>query len=96
MGVELREVQRRIDKKFGAQDRASGPAFLTMVLLEEVGELCEAVRKGETEAAGAEAVDVLFVALSIANVAGADAERLLVSKFLEGDPTGSWTDVPRR
>ncbi|MHB8586609.1 MAG: MazG nucleotide pyrophosphohydrolase domain-containing protein [Thermoplasmatota archaeon] len=92
--MDLSEIQRRAEAKFGAQDRKSGLPFLAMVLLEEVGELCEAIRKGETASAGEEAGDVLFMALSIATVAGVDIEPIVRAKFLDGDPTSSWTDVP--
>lgn len=92
--MDLAAIQRTIDEKFGQQDRRSGLPFLAMVLLEEVGEVCEAVRKGDREDAGREAVDVVFIALALANAAGVAVEPQLVSKFLDRDPTASWTDVP--
>lgn len=90
-------MQREIDRRFGDSDRRAGLAFLVLVLQEEVGEVAEAVRRGDREAAGREAVDALFAALSLANAAGADAERLLKAKFLDRsveDVSRSWTDVP--
>lgn len=96
-GVDLREIQRRIDARYGALDRRSGAAFLVLVLQEEVGELAEAVRKGDGVEAGKEAADVLFAALAVANIVGADAEALLTAKFLDragAEVTKSWTDVP--
>lgn len=95
--MDLREIQSRIDARYGILDRRSGAAFLMLVLQEEVGELAEAVRKGDRVEAGKEAADVLFAALAVANVVGADAEALLTAKFLdraEADVTRTWTDVP--
>ncbi|HLE97542.1 MAG TPA: MazG nucleotide pyrophosphohydrolase domain-containing protein [Candidatus Thermoplasmatota archaeon] len=95
--VDLSEIQRRLDGRFGAGDRSAGLPFLVLVLQEEVGEVAEAVRKGDRGSAAREAVDALFVALSLANAAGADAEALLRAKFLDrpiGDVAASWTDVP--
>lgn len=92
--MDLAAIQAEIDAKFGEQDRKSGLPFLAMVLLEEVGEVCEAVRKGDRAEAAKEAVDVVFIALALANAAGGAVEPALVSKFLAGDPTASWTDVP--
>lgn len=97
--MELTEIQRRLDARFGAGDRAAGLPFLVLVLQEEVGEVAEAVRKGDREAAGREAVDALFVALSLANAAGIDAEAALRAKFLDrstADVAASWTDLPER
>lgn len=95
--VDLRQIQSEIDARYGALDRRSGAAFLILVLQEEVGELAEAVRKGDRVEAGKEAADVLFAALAVANVVGADAEALLRAKFLdrpEREVTKTWTDVP--
>lgn len=65
--------------------------------MEEVGELAEAVRRGEKAEAKAEAADVAFMALSIANVLGVDVEEAIRAKFLarkKEDVTKSWTDLP--
>jgi NTP pyrophosphatase (non-canonical NTP hydrolase) len=97
--MELRELQAALAARFAEGDRASGPAFLVSVLQEEVGELARAVRRGEGSGAGEEAVDVLFMALSLCNVLGCDAEAQLRAKFLDrplGAVTRTWTDLPRR
>ncbi|MCA1814100.1 MAG: hypothetical protein LC624_09145 [Halobacteriales archaeon] len=96
--MTLHALQAELAARFAAQDRASGAAFLVSVLQEEVGELARAVRKGQQEHAGKEAVDVLFLALSLCNVLGQDAEGQLRAKFLQrpmGDVTRTWTDLPR-
>lgn len=97
--MELRALQAALAERFAEQDKASGLPFLVSVLQEEVGELARAVRKGEREAAGREAVDVLFMALSVCNVLGFDAEQQLRAKFLErplGEVTRTWEDLPDR
>lgn len=96
--MELRELQAALAARFAEQDQRSGLPFLVSVLQEEVGELARAARKGQAREAGAEAVDVLFMALSICNVLGEDAEARLRAKFLDrslADVTRTWEDVPR-
>lgn len=90
-------LQQDLAARFAARDKESGASFLMMVLMEEVGELAEAVRRGESEEAKAEVADVAFMALSLANVLGVDVESAIRAKFLarrEEDVTRSWTDVP--
>lgn len=65
--------------------------------MEEVGELAEAIRRGQAEEAREEVADVAFMAISLANVLGVDVEAAVRAKFLArsvGDVTRSWTDVP--
>jgi NTP pyrophosphatase (non-canonical NTP hydrolase) len=90
-------LQADLGPRFAARDRQSGPAFLCLVLMEEVGELAEAIRRGEREHAKAEVADVAFMALSLANVLGVDVEDAIRAKFLkraEREVTKSWTDLP--
>lgn len=91
-------LQQDLAARFAARDRESGASFLVLVLMEEVGELAEAVRRGEREHAQKECADVAFMALSLANVLGIDLEEAIRAKFLkrsESDVTRSWTDTPR-
>lgn len=97
--MELAELQRALGERFLALDQRSGAPFLVSVLQEEVGELAKAVRQGKRDEAGKEACDVLFMALSLCNVLGIDAERQVRAKFLArplGEVTQTWEDVPRR
>lgn len=97
--MDFHDLQSQLAARFAEQDARSGLPFLVSVLQEEVGELARAVRRGERGPAGAEAVDVLFMALSVCNVLGVDAEQAMRAKFLDrplGDVTRTWTDVPRR
>ncbi len=91
-------LQSDLAARFAEGGRPSGAAFLALVLMEEVGELAEAIRRGDREGASAEVADVAFMALSIANVLEVDVEAAVRAKFLarkKDDVTKSWTDVPR-
>lgn len=91
-------LQQDLAARFAARDKESGASFLALVLMEEVGELAEAIRRGEREHAQKECADVAFMAYAIANVLGVDLEEAIRAKFLarkEEDVTRSWTDVPR-
>jgi NTP pyrophosphatase (non-canonical NTP hydrolase) len=97
--MEMRALQQALGERFAAMDQASGLPFLVGVLQEEVGELAKAVRRGAPEEVGKEACDVLFMALSICNVVGLDAEAQLRAKFLDrskGEVTRTWEDLPPR
>lgn len=90
-------LQSDLAARFLARDRESGATFLMMVLVEEVGELAEAVRRGEPAGAKAEVADVAFLAYALANVLDIDLDAAIRRKFLEraeGDVTRSWTDLP--
>ena len=93
MIMELEEIRRKIKEKYYEIDRKSGELFLLAVLFEEVGELAEAVRKRETESIEEELADVLFMVLSLANYFDVDLERVLIEKYIKGDPSKGW-DLP--
>jgi NTP pyrophosphatase (non-canonical NTP hydrolase) len=95
--VDAMSLQSDLAARFAEGDRASGAPFLALVLMEEVGELAEAVRRGDRAHAGKEVADVAFMAYSIANVLGVDLDEAIRAKFLKrakDDVTASWTDVP--
>ena len=92
-------LQSDLAARFLEGDRASGATFLALVLMEEVGELAEALRRGAHDEARKEVADVAFMAYSIANVLGVDVEEAIRAKFLkrsQEDVTRSWTDLPPR
>jgi len=91
--MELGELKRIIKDKYYEMDSKSGELFLLAVLFEEVGELAEAVRKGDVEAVEEELADVLFMVLSMANLFDVDVESKLVEKYVEGNPSERW-DLP--
>lgn len=91
-------LQQDLAARFAEGDKKSGASFLALVLMEEVGELAEAIRRGEREHAQKECADVAFMAYSIANVLGVDLDEAIRAKFLkrrEDEVTKSWTDLPR-
>jgi NTP pyrophosphatase (non-canonical NTP hydrolase) len=95
--MDLAEIQKQIEVRYGTIDKASGSLFLLSVLLEECGELATAVRRKEATAKD-EVVDVIFCALSIANLLAADVDHLLREKYLQKgleEVTKSWTDIPK-
>ena len=83
----------KIAEKYLERDKKSGKLFLLSVLVEEVGELSEALRKGEVEAIEEELADVAFMVFCIANLFGVNIEKRLVEKYLVGDPSYKW-DLP--
>ncbi len=91
-------LQADLAARFAEGDRRSGASFLALVLMEEVGELAEAIRRGEKAEAQAEVADVAFMAFALANVLDVDLEAAIRAKFLKRkveDVTKSWDDVPR-
>jgi len=86
-------LRKIIKDKYYEMDSKSGELFLLAVLFEEVGELAEAVRKGDVEAVEEELADVLFMVLSMANLFDVDVESKLVEKYVEGNPSERW-DLP--
>ncbi len=93
--MELSDIQRKLKERYGAIDESSGPLFLLSVLMEECGELASALRHHQAEAIG-EVVDVVFCALSIANLLNGDVEHALHEKYLRRtleEVTRSWTDI---
>lgn len=94
----MSSLQQDLAARFAEGDKKSGASFLALVLMEEVGELAEAIRRGDREHARKECADVAFMALSIANVLDVDLEQAIRANFLarsEKDVTKSWDDVPR-
>jgi len=92
--MDLAGIQAAIKGKYGALDEDSGSLFLLSVLLEECGELASAIRRRQ-ETAAEEVVDVVFCALSIANLLKIDVDWGLQEKYLRRAPedvTRSWTD----
>ena len=95
INMDLSDFQKAIHERYGETDKASGSFFLLSVLLEECGELATAIRR-ERATAAEEVADVVFCALSIANLLEADVDYLLQEKYLHRDfdeVTRSWTDL---
>ncbi len=94
--MDLKKIQEEIKSRYGRLDESSGAIFLLSVLFEECGELASAVRRNKDNA-GEEVADVVFCALSIANLVEADIESLISDKYLRRDfrdVTKTWNDLP--
>jgi NTP pyrophosphatase (non-canonical NTP hydrolase) len=68
--TELAELQRQMERTYGARDRARGIPATVAWLAEEVGELAKAARKGSREEQLHELGDVLAWLASLANQLG--------------------------
>ena len=90
-------LQQDLAARFAEGDKKSGATFLALVLMEEVGELAEAIRRGDRDEARKEVADVAFMAHAIANVLDVDLEESIRAKFLQRkmeDVSKTWTDLP--
>ena len=68
--MELDDLQRLMETTYGERDRARGVAATVAWLTEELGELAQAVRKGDRDAQRHELGDVLAWLTSLANQLG--------------------------
>ncbi|MEM0373771.1 MAG: MazG nucleotide pyrophosphohydrolase domain-containing protein [Sulfolobaceae archaeon] len=79
--MELKEIQRRLKDMYYEKDKERGvfPTFTWLV--EEVGELAEALLSGNLDSIKEEIADVIAWTISIANLKGIDVEEALRSKY---------------
>jgi len=70
--VDIRAFQRAIDETYGERDRARGDAAAFLWFVEEVGELAEAIRRGNAEERLGEFGDVLAWLVTLASLHGVD------------------------
>ena len=79
--MDLKALQRRLAELFLERDRQRGLERTFMKLVEEVGELSEALLgEGSVEE---ELADVIARSISIANLLGLDVEEILIKKYPE-------------
>ncbi len=91
--MHLSEIQNRLRDRYLEIDRGSGVFFLLSVLVEEVGELAQSIRK--KKGFGEELGDCIFVLLCMANLLDVNVEKHLVEKYLgKEDITTKWDDLP--
>ncbi len=86
--MEVSCVQEAMRRSFLERDRARGLYQTFAWLVEEVGELAEALREGDRDRIAEEIADVLAWTISIANLVGVDAEEALAGKY-EGELRGA-------
>lgn len=78
--MELREFQNLIRQIYLDRDQKRGADKTFLWLLEEVGELTRAYRRGEDHV-GKEMADVLAWMVSVANLLGIDLETEVLEKY---------------
>ena len=81
----IREFQELIDRMYSAKDRRRGPAGTFLWLVEEIGELANAVGEGTPQQKADEFADVMAWLVTLANVEGIDLDEAL-SKYANGCP----------
>jgi NTP pyrophosphatase (non-canonical NTP hydrolase) len=83
--MEISEFQKYIGDIYLQKDSARGMAGTFAWLVEEVGELWRAIRKGEPDSLNEEFADVLAWLASLANLCGVDMEAA-IEKYGKGCP----------
>jgi len=77
--MTIKEFQELIREIYFKRDVARGKEKTALWLVEEVGELAEAVRKGGN--VGEEVADIIAWALSVANLYEIDVEKEVAKKY---------------
>ncbi len=83
--MDLAELQAVIERTFGDRDRARGVPATVAWLAEEVGELAQAVRKGNRDQQVHEFGDVIAWVATLANQMGVDLTAA-VERYADGCP----------
>jgi NTP pyrophosphatase (non-canonical NTP hydrolase) len=83
--MDISRFQQLIEVTYGSRDRRRGLDGTFRRLVEEVGELARALRRGDARALEEEIGDVLAWTVSVAALAGADAGRA-VDRYAAGCP----------
>lgn len=97
--MDLADLQDAVAQRYREGDVDLGREVLATVLVEEVGELATAARRGDDEALGDEAADVAFLAVCLANLAEADLEPRIRTKYLDRpleEVSEGWEEGARR
>ncbi len=81
---DLRELQKYIEKKYFVKDFNRGLENTALWFVEEVGELSEAIIKGDKRSLKEEMADVLAWLISLANLVNIDLCEAFKEKY--GEP----------
>jgi len=79
--MRINEFQELIRDLYYERDRRRGKERTMLWFVEEVGELAEAIRKGDARAIGEEMADVFAWLVSLANLYGIDLEEEVKKKY---------------
>jgi NTP pyrophosphatase (non-canonical NTP hydrolase) len=78
--LTLPEMQQYVQEKLVARNLVSPLSNTVLHLMEEVGEVTRAMRRGDVGNLAEELADCLWFVISAANVAGIDLETAMVEK----------------
>ncbi|MCE4617078.1 MAG: nucleotide pyrophosphohydrolase [Desulfurococcales archaeon] len=81
--MDIREAQLLIKRRYYERDRERGLYKTFTWMIEEVGELAEALLKGGINELEEEIADVFAWLLSVANILGVDVEESFKKKYVE-------------
>lgn len=84
--MTIREFQTLIRDVYFDKDNGRGMEATFMWLVEEVGELSRALRRGDRRELAGEFADVLAWLTTLANIAGVDLEAAAAAKYASGCP----------
>lgn len=84
--MTLSEFQDLIRRTYHDRDAGRGVDKSALWFVEEVGELAEAIRKGDRRAVEEEAADVLAWLSTLASLSGVDLEKAALAKYGRGCP----------
>ncbi len=79
--MEIKEFQEMIKKIYFHRDLSRGKEKTMLWLVEEIGELAEAVRKNDLQALKEEIADVFAWLVSLANLYEIDLEEAIKEKY---------------
>jgi len=79
--MRIKCLQEEMAREYLDRDRSRGLYKTFTWLVEEVGELAEALQSGDIESVREEIADVIAWTVSIANILGIDVEEALRGKY---------------
>lgn len=79
--MKISDFQRLMLEIYGVRDKARGPERTMLWLVEEIGELAEAIREENNSKLSEEFADVFAWLASLANVVNIDLETVVLSKY---------------
>jgi NTP pyrophosphatase (non-canonical NTP hydrolase) len=85
--MDIGDFQELIEKMYSHKDRERGAAGTFLWLMEEIGELAQAIGQGASlDEKAAEFADVMAWLATLANVEGVDLSQALYAKYGQGCP----------
>ncbi|TGC08936.1 MazG nucleotide pyrophosphohydrolase domain-containing protein [Methanolobus halotolerans] len=85
--MEIAEFQQLMSDLYAHNDKKRGPAATMLWLVEEVGELAEAIRRDDCENIREELADCFAWVGALANLYGIDLEAAFLEKYPDKCPT---------